>query len=77
MTKHITIEDFGANMAGTSEVHYGADLKRVVATLRRFADLVEKDSIGLCSIDLAGSCSANDFTTNTLTIKFFDKAANG
>lgn len=72
MSKHIAIEDFAANMAGTSRVNYGADLKRTVAALRRFADLVEAQSVGLCSINIQGSCEPQDFTTNTLNIKFFD-----
>jgi hypothetical protein len=74
MSKHIAIEDFGKNMAGQSTVHYGLDQKRIIATLRRFADLLECGSIGLCTIDLAGVCRADEFTTNTLTIQFFDQA---
>lgn len=72
MSRHIAIEDFAADCAGTSSVHYGADLTKVVATLRRFADLIEKQNIGVSSIKLEGECDRENFTTNVLTVKFFD-----
>lgn len=72
MSRHIAIEDFAADMAGTSSVSYGSDRKKIVSALQRFADLVEKEDISLCFVKLDGSCDPNDFTTNTLIIKFID-----
>lgn len=72
MSKHVAIEDFTKRSFGGAGISFGVDITHFVSTLRRFADLVEREAIAINSVKLEGECDPKDFTANTLIIKFVD-----
>jgi hypothetical protein len=71
MSKYLAPEDF-ALIDATSGAPFGTDRRRIGASLRRMADLIESNKIHVQKVELISVTQAGELASNSLAIKFME-----